>query len=72
MFDSFGNLIVADALEGLLSVDSKGNVTVLTNSVIGQPIKFADDLAIASGGMIYSKRPGKNSEICGNATSITT
>lgn len=52
-FNTVGNLVVADALEGLLSVDSKGNVKVLTNSVNGHPIMLTDDLAIASDGMIY-------------------
>jgi sugar lactone lactonase YvrE len=52
-FNKSGNLIVADALKGLLSVDPKGNVTVLTDSVNGQPIKLADDLDISSDGIIY-------------------
>ncbi|RMG85474.1 MAG: SMP-30/gluconolactonase/LRE family protein [Bacteroidetes bacterium] len=52
-FDAAGNLIVADAEKGILSIDSTGKVTVLTNSVNGAPIGFADDLDIASDGTIY-------------------
>ncbi len=52
-FDAEGNLIVADATMGLLSVDRNGTVSVLTNQVDGVPINFADDLAIASDGTIY-------------------
>ena len=47
------NLIVADGILGLLSVDTLGKVTVLTNEVNGTKIFFADDLDIASNGMIY-------------------
>jgi len=52
-FDSAGNLVIADALKGLISVAPDGTISVLTNSVNGMPIKFADDLAIASDGMIF-------------------
>jgi sugar lactone lactonase YvrE len=52
-FDAGGNLIVADATMGLISVDMNGTVSILTNQVDGVPINFADDLAIASDGKIY-------------------
>lgn len=52
-FDKAGNLIVADAEKGLLSIDSTGRVTVLTNEVNGTKIFYADDLDIASDGTIY-------------------
>ncbi len=52
-FDADGNLIVADAVLGLISVDRAGDITVLTREVNGTPINFADDLAIASDGKIY-------------------
>ncbi len=52
-FDAQGNLIVADATLGLISVDMTGNITVLTKEVDGTPINFANDLAIASDGTIY-------------------
>ena len=51
--DAQGNLIVADARRGLLSIDPAGTVTVLTDQVDGKPFGFTDDLAIASDGMIY-------------------
>jgi sugar lactone lactonase YvrE len=52
-FDAAGNLIVADALKGLLSVDAVGRVTVLTSSIDGEPMKFVDDVDVASDGTIW-------------------
>lgn len=52
-FDASGNLIVADAHKGLLSITQAGEVTVLTNEVDGTPIAYADDLAIGTDGTIY-------------------
>lgn len=52
-FDAHGNLIVADAHLGLLSIDPEGKVTVLTNEVHGSPILYADELDIAQDGKIY-------------------
>ena len=52
-FDSGGNLIVADAALGLISVEKNGNISVLADHVNGIPINFADDLAIASDGKVY-------------------
>jgi sugar lactone lactonase YvrE len=52
-FDAHGNLIVADAWKGLLSVDPVGAVTVLTTEHGGRPFLFTDDLDIASDGKIY-------------------
>ncbi len=52
-FDLNGNLIVADGIKGLLSVDPNGSVTVLTTEANGTPINFADDLDIAKDGIIY-------------------
>ena len=48
-----GNLIVADALRGLLSVSPEGKVTVLTNSAGELPLGFADDVTVARDGKIY-------------------
>lgn len=49
-----GNLIVADAHKGLLSIDASGTVTVLTDKTDeGSPILYADELAIAADGKIY-------------------
>lgn len=52
-FDAEGNLIVADATLGLVSIDKAGNLSLLTNEVNGTPIIFADDLVIESDGTIY-------------------
>ncbi|MYL26200.1 MULTISPECIES: SMP-30/gluconolactonase/LRE family protein [Halomonadaceae] len=52
-FDDDGNLIVADAWKGLLSVAPDGTVEVLTTGSEGTPFAFTDDLAIASDGRIY-------------------
>ena len=52
-FDAAGNLIVADAYKGLLSVDAKGVISVLTATDGHTPLNFADDLDIASDGKIY-------------------
>ena len=52
-FDPEGNLIVADAFKGLLSVGENGAVTLLTDEVEGQKILFADDLDIKSDGTIW-------------------
>lgn len=46
-------LIVADAHKGLLSVGLDGTVEVLTDTVDGTPILYADDLDIAEDGVIY-------------------
>ena len=51
--DSAGNLIIADAFRGLLSVSPQGLVTTLTDEVEGTPIAYADDLDIAEDGVIY-------------------
>ena len=52
-FDSSGNLIVADALLGLLAIDSSANIRILANHHQGQPFGFVDAVAIASNGEIY-------------------
>lgn len=49
-----GNLIVADALRGLLKVNSEsGALEVLTSSAENLAFKFTDDLVIAEDGSIY-------------------
>lgn len=59
-FDADGNLIVADGLRGLLSVDPAGTVTVLTNSVNGETLKLVDDLDIAADGTIWFSNASQN------------
>jgi sugar lactone lactonase YvrE len=48
-----GSLVIANAVLGLQRVDRNGNVTTLLNEVDGQPLVYANSLAIASTGMIY-------------------
>lgn len=52
-FDPSGNLIVADALKGLLSVAADGSVTVLTTAADGVPFKCTNDLDVGGDGVVY-------------------
>jgi hypothetical protein len=52
-FDAAGNLIVADAFRGLLSVSPERRVTVLAASVNGERMIFPNDLAIAGDGTVW-------------------
>jgi sugar lactone lactonase YvrE len=52
-FDDSGNLIVADAHRGLLSVDPEGSITVLTTEADGVPFAFTNDVDVAADGTIY-------------------
>ena len=52
-FDANGNLIVADAIKGLLSIARDGSVTVLTTTSDGVTLGCTNDLDIASDGTIY-------------------
>jgi sugar lactone lactonase YvrE len=52
-FDGQGNLIVADAFKGLLSISQDRAVTVLTDSVAGKRMLFPDDLDITRDGVIW-------------------
>ena len=52
-FDSNGNLIVADAFQGLLSIDTAGQISMLTSGYGGLPFMLTDDLDIGSDGTIY-------------------
>lgn len=53
VFDSGGNLIVADAIKGLLSIARDGSVSVLTASAEGVAFGCTNDLDIAADGAIY-------------------
>lgn len=49
-----GDLLVADANKGILRVTiGRGEVTVLTDSVNGEKIPFADDLDVSAEGVVY-------------------
>lgn len=52
-FDKVGNLIIADAYKGLLSMDKSGKITTLVSEYKGVPFQFTDDLDIAQDGKIY-------------------
>ena len=53
-FDLEGNLIVADAIRGLIKIDMQVSLTILsTESDDGIPLGFTDDLDIANDGKIY-------------------
>jgi len=52
-FAANGDLIVADAYRGLLSVTPAGVVTLLTDKVANTAIAYADDVDIAPDGKIY-------------------
>jgi sugar lactone lactonase YvrE len=52
-FDPAGNLIVADAIKGLLAVEPDGNVRVLSTGANNVPFRVTDDVDVASDGRIY-------------------
>ena len=52
-FDVRGNLIAADAVKGLLSIAPDRKITVLTDSVNGDPIRYADAVVVAKNGSMY-------------------
>lgn len=51
--DSDGSFITANAYSGIQRVSPDGSVTTLLDEVDGQPLAYADDLAIASDGTVY-------------------
>jgi sugar lactone lactonase YvrE len=51
-FDASGQLLIADAMRGLLAVDAAGKARVLTDSVDGTPILFADAVVVAADGKV--------------------
>lgn len=52
-FDNDGNLIVADALRGLLSISKDGIITDLATVADGIPIRYADDVDVGADGKVY-------------------
>lgn len=52
-FDNAGNLIVADAFRGLLSISPEGEIIELATVADGIPIRYADDVDCAADGKIY-------------------
>lgn len=53
VFDPLGNLLVADAVKGLLSISPQGEVSVLATGLNDRPFGFLDDLDIGPDGTIY-------------------
>jgi sugar lactone lactonase YvrE len=53
VFDSSHNLVVADAVLGLLAISPDGLFSPLATSLSGEPFGFLDDLDIAPDGVIY-------------------
>ena len=52
-FDAAGSLIAADVNNGLLSISPERKITVLTDKVNGDPIRYADAVVVARSGMMY-------------------
>jgi sugar lactone lactonase YvrE len=52
-FDSGGNLLVADALRGLLRIAPDGTISVLATEADGKPILYANSVDVAADGRIY-------------------
>ncbi len=52
-YDAQGNLIIADAVKGLLRLHPDGKIETLTNSADGVPFGFTDDISVAQDGAIY-------------------
>lgn len=51
--DPFGNIVVADAKQGLLAIDPRGRIFPVARAYGGVPLRFVDDLDIAKDGTIY-------------------
>jgi sugar lactone lactonase YvrE len=52
-FDPTGNLIVADAIKGLLAIDKSGTIKVLVTELDGAKFGCLNDLDVAADGTIY-------------------
>ncbi len=52
-FDGRGNLIAADSVKGLLSISPDHKITLLTDKVNNDPIRYADAVVVAKSGKIY-------------------
>jgi sugar lactone lactonase YvrE len=53
VFDHVGNLIVADAIKGLVSITPEGRLLTLATEADGIPFRCVNDLDIAEDGTIY-------------------
>jgi len=53
IFDQAGNLVVADAIKGLLSITPNAVITMLSTAADGIPFRCVNDLDVAADGTIY-------------------
>jgi sugar lactone lactonase YvrE len=53
IFDSSGNLLVADAITGLLSINPKGEIATLSTEADGSRFGCLNDLDVARDGTVY-------------------
>ena len=53
-FDADGRMIAADAMKGLLAIDAKGEVSLLTDHVSrDDPVRYANSVVVADDGTVY-------------------
>ena len=52
-FDAAGNMIAADAVKGLIAIAPDAKITVLTDQVDGDAIRYADAVVVAKNGKMY-------------------
>lgn len=52
-FDTLGNLYIADAMKGLLRLNTSGDLEVLSTEHNNRPYLFTDDLEVGSDGKVY-------------------
>jgi sugar lactone lactonase YvrE len=53
VFDAAGNLLVADAVKGLLSISTEGRTSLFASGVVGRPFGFPNDLDVGPDGTVY-------------------
>lgn len=52
-FDAQGNLFVANAYLGVQRITPEGSISTVVDNFEGEPIAYADDIAVGMDGMIY-------------------
>lgn len=52
-FNGQGDLVIADAVKGLLKMTSSGKMSVLATHYLGERLRFVDHLAVGDDGTIY-------------------
>ena len=70
-FDNSGNLIVADAKKGLLSIDKNGNIKILASEINGVPLGFTDDVDVGPDNMIYFTEASEKFSVLNYPTSMS-